>query len=77
MTAVKEVVTGNVQVFCRFRPLNQREKNTTENELCVTFKNEKSCAVSGINKNTGATEPINYNFDRVFDVNSQQKDIYE
>ena len=34
-TTVKEVVTGNVKVFCRFRPLNKRELSTAENELCV------------------------------------------
>jgi kinesin family protein 5 len=41
----REVVTGNVHVYCRFRPLNQREINTTEDSLCVTFKDEKTCAV--------------------------------
>jgi hypothetical protein len=66
----KEVVTGNVKVYCRFRPLNKRELETAEDTVCVTFKDEKTCAVSGINKNTGNTELIDYNFDRVFDTNA-------
>ena len=44
---------GNVKGFCRFRPLNSRELSTTENEVCVTFKNETTCAVMGINARTG------------------------
>ena len=30
----------------------------------------------GINKATGNSEPIDYNFDAVFDPNSQQIDVY-
>lgn len=33
--------------------------------------------MSGINKNTGNTELIDYNFDRVFDPNAQQVNIYD
>lgn len=60
---------GNVRVFCRFRPLNKREIATTENQLCVTFKDEKTCSVMGINKNTGNQEPIDYAYDACFDIN--------
>ena len=70
-TAVKEALSGNVRVFCRFRPLNSREMSTTEDQLCVTFKNAETCSVMGINKNTGNSEPIDYNFDAVYDPNSQ------
>ena len=68
--AMKEVVTGNVRVFCRFRPLNEREKKTAESNLCVTFKDDKTCAVNGINKATGHTELIDYSYDQVFDTSS-------
>ena len=64
-------------MFCRFRPLNQRELSTTENELCVTFKNETTCAVNGINTSTGMTEPIPYSFDYCFNPNCVQKDVYD
>jgi kinesin family protein 5 len=67
---------GNVRVFCRFRPLNERELNTTENEMCVTFKNETTCAVMGINTKTGQQEPINYTYDHCFDTNCRQQDVY-
>lgn len=67
---------GNVRVFCRFRPLNQRELNTTDSEMCVTFKNETTCAVMGTNQKTGVVEPINYTFDQTFDTNCRQVDVY-
>ena len=76
-TTTKEVVTGNVKVFCRFRPLNQRELETTDNQLCVTFKSELTCAVNGINKVTGSTELIDYTFDKTFDTNATQLEIYD
>jgi len=59
-----------VKVFCRFRPLNTREHETTGETLCVNFKDPKTCAVMGINKTTGNMEPINYTFDAVFDTNT-------
>ena len=76
-TATKEVRTGNVKVFCRFRPLNQRELETTDEKLCVTFKNELTCAVNGINSKTGSSELIDYTFDRTFDLNANQVEIYD
>jgi hypothetical protein len=59
-----------VKVFCRFRPLNTRELDTTGNEMCVTFNNEYTCSIMGINKDTGQKEPIKYTFDATFDTNS-------
>lgn len=76
-TAAKEVITGNVRVFCRFRPLNARELSTTENEVCVTFKDDKTCSVMGINSKTGNQEPIDYTFDATFDPNKRQRDLYD
>jgi kinesin family protein 5 len=74
-TSVSE--KGNVKVYCRFRPLNQRELSTTENTLCVTFKNELTCAVMGVNQKTGNSEPIDWTYDRTFDPNCTQSDVYE
>ena len=76
-TPVKGEAGGNVKVFCRFRPLNPRELATTENELCVQFKNETTCAVMGINSRTGQSEPINYTFDYTFNPSCMQKDVYD
>lgn len=76
-TQVKEVVTGNVKVFARFRPLNQRELDTTGNEISCEFRDEKTVALMGINQKTGAQEPIPYAFDYVFDMKTNQKHIYD
>ena len=45
--------------------------DTADDNVCVSFKDEKTCAVMGINKNTGAEEPIDYNFDYTFDMDSR------
>lgn len=37
---------GNVKVVCRFRPLNDREKNEAGQNLCVKFLDEKTCTVN-------------------------------
>ena len=74
---MKEVVTGNVKVFARFRPLNQRELDTTGDETSCDFRDEKTVALMGINQKTGVQEPIPYNFDYVFDMASTQKHIYD
>jgi len=77
MSTVKEVVTGNVRVFCRFRPLNKRELGTKDNKICVQFKSQSCCAVKGVNKATGQVEPINYNFDAVFNCESRQETVFK
>lgn len=51
--------------------------DTAEDTLCVEFKDEKTCQVNGINKNTGAEEPIDYNFDYTFDMDSMQENVYK
>lgn len=64
---VNEDTSGNVKVFCRFRPLNKRELATTGNKICCEFPNEKTCTLMGTNVKTGAMEPIPYVFDQVYD----------
>ena len=76
-TALKEVITGDVKVYARFRPLNQRELNTTGNEISCQFRDEKTVALMGINQKTGAQEPIPYNFDYVFDMSTTQPQVYD
>ena len=36
--------SGNIKVLCRFRPLNEKEKNITQ-ELCVDFIDNVTCAI--------------------------------
>ena len=47
--------------------------DTVDDALCVEFKDEKTCSVMGINKNTGNEEPIDYNFDHTFNMESVQQ----
>ena len=59
----KENQTGNVKVYCRFRPLNQRELTTTGNKTCCQFPDSKTVTLMGINGKTGQSEPIPFNYD--------------
>lgn len=63
--------SGNVSVMCRFRPLNDKEKIQSK-DICVDFLdsqqlNLRSCAENNSYK---------FSFDRVFDVNSTQQQVY-
>lgn len=63
--------SGNVSVMCRFRPLNDKEKLQSK-DICVDFLdsqqlNLRSCAENNSYK---------FSFDRVFDVNSTQQQVY-
>ena len=65
---------GNVTVVCRFRPLNQKEKDLNE-KMCIEFGQDlKTVVVKSLYEGMG---PINFNFDRVFSPDSFQKDVYE
>lgn len=71
--------TGNIRVVCRFRPLNEKEKTLSQG-LCVDFLDYQTCAIKSsvlllIIK--AENNSYNFNFDRIFDVNSHQKDVYE
>lgn len=65
---------GNVTVVCRFRPLNQKEKDMND-KMCVEFCLDlKTVNVKSQYEGMG---PINFNFDRVFSPDSFQSDVYE
>lgn len=68
----KEQAGGNVKVFCRFRPLNTREKNLGEksNGVCE-FLNDYTIEVPG------TMGKQKYTFDRIFDSDSQQKHVFD
>ena len=42
----------------------------------MKIRDDFTCAVQGINKNTGNTEKINYIFDRTFGMDSTQQEVY-
>jgi kinesin family member 5 len=65
---------GNVTVVCRFRPLNQKEKDMNE-KMCIEFGPDlKTVSIKSLYE--GMT-PLSFNFDRVFNSDSLQKDVYE
>ena len=61
-----------MKVFCRFRPLNNREKNLGEkgNNVCE-FLNESTIEVM---ETMGKKK---YTFDRIFDSESTQKQLFD
>ena len=68
----------NVFVVCRFRPLNVREKeasasNADKNELKLDIQDAEVTVVRDSGRDSGNT----FTLDKVFDPDSQQRDIYE
>ena len=58
--------SGNVRVYCRFRPLNSKEKAMGETGNSVAnFVDKKTLEVNGI-KPDGSMGKVKYNFDRCF-----------
>lgn len=45
--------------------------------MCVTFNNEFTCSIMGINKENGKQEQIKYTFDSTFDIFSTQPQVYK
>ena len=43
----------------------------------MVFDDNKTCCVKGTDPETGITGAIKYNFDRVFDPNPTQREVYE
>jgi len=64
----------HIRVVCRFRPVNQQE---TENngKICVEFQPDMK-TVSLTPNDAGATAST-FQFDRVFDLNSTQQEVYD
>lgn len=53
--------SGNIKVICRFRPLNEKEKNISQ-ELCVDFIDSQTCSIKSTVRNLLPREktiPIN------------------
>eukprot|EP01015_Nassula_variabilis_P008644 TRINITY_DN16858_c0_g1_i1.p2 TRINITY_DN16858_c0_g1~~TRINITY_DN16858_c0_g1_i1.p2 ORF type:complete len:205 (+),score=33.28 TRINITY_DN16858_c0_g1_i1:115-729(+) len=71
--------TGNVRVVCRFRPLNEKEKELQNETVCVEFKDKQTVKIrmsQPSNSEAGGGTP-SFSFDRVFDVNAHQQEVYE
>lgn len=65
--------SGNVKVVCRVRPLNAKEI-AKGSKCCLDFhKDGKQIAINL----EGGSQQNKFEFDHVFDTNSQQKDVYD
>lgn len=64
----------NVKVVCRFRPQNAKEK-ARSGKLCVQFSSDAERRGCMIPLDDGGT--LKFNFDRVFDTETKQSEVYE
>lgn len=71
MSYQEEESTSNITVICRFRPLNNKEKEISQS-TCVSFPNPTSVVVSSQDQT-----PLTFSFDKVFSPNSKQEEVYE
>ena len=62
---------ANVNVICRFRPMNDLEKTTGNEQVCIFTSQTSLQFNSSREKNT-----YRFNFDRIFPPSSSQEDIY-
>ncbi|CAG9321136.1 unnamed protein product [Blepharisma stoltei] len=65
---------GNIKVVCRFRPLNQKEKEISM-QTCVDFSPDKRTV--HVRAQSESAEPLKFNFDYVFDPSSHQSSVYD
>ena len=63
---------ANVNVICRFRPMNELEKSSGNEQVCVFTSPTSLTFNSSREKNV-----YRFNFDRIFPPSSTQKDIYD
>ena len=68
---------GNVIVVTRVRPLNRKEIEMGT-QICLTFNpNRRDITLNLTPENAGAFPTQKFTFDRNFDTNSTQKEVYD
>lgn len=68
---------GNVVVVCRVRPLNKKEIALGAH-CCLDFNPDtKNITINMSNESGSAFGANKFIFDRVFDMQSNQKDVYD
>lgn len=70
----EDTAAGNVRVLCRFRPLNDREKQMTDQTNIEFTPDNKTVH---INQHTESGGPLKFTFDYVFTPNGSQVSVYE
>ena len=63
---------ANVNVICRFRPMNELERTSGNEQICSFTSPTSLTFNSSREKNV-----YRFNFDRIFPPSSTQKDIYD
>lgn len=72
-----QIQGGNVIVVTRVRPLNRKEIEMGT-QICLTFNpNRKDITLNLTPENAGAFPNQKFTFDRNFDTNSTQKEVYD
>ncbi|CAG9331391.1 unnamed protein product [Blepharisma stoltei] len=74
MEESEDVGSGNIKVVCRFRPLNQKEKEISM-RVCVDFSSDNKTVI--VKSQQENSEPLKFNYDHVFDPESTQGAVYE
>lgn len=69
----QQQTSGNVRVVVRFRPLNEKEKVMGQSTIHELYDN-KTVVIK--EQRNDKTEAHNFNFDRTFDMNSTQEEVY-
>ena len=70
-------LSGNVVVVCRVRPLNKMELAKGSN-CCLDFSpDQKGLCLNMSHESTSAFGANKFNFDKVFDMESKQIDVYD
>lgn len=65
---------SNIQVICRFRPINDRERLNYAEKQCVEFVDNQTVIINPVAENNG---PHTFTLDYIFPPDSYQADVYE
>ena len=66
--------TSNIRVICRFRPLNDKERQQYDEKQCVEISKDNQTVI--VNPMSESGGPLYFNFDYVFPEFSIQEDVY-
>jgi len=69
---MNDEANGEIQVVCRFRPLNDKELNIS-NAICVDFPSDKK----SVSVPQGGLSPITFRLDHIFTPAASQIEVYQ
>lgn len=67
--------SNNIKVFVRVRPLNELEEQMDGTNRCIETNDERIIKVTNF-EGTGSNPYLQFGFDRIFQENSSQSDVY-